>query len=74
MSDEKEMKQLQKLAEKQGWVVTMTSKNHTKWMSPFGGIVISSSTPSDRRTLTHLKRDLRVNGFIEIKKGKGRRK
>ena len=74
MSDEKEMRKIQKLAEAQGWRVTMTSKNHTKWLSPFGGIVISSSTPSYRRTLTHLKRDLRVNGFIDITRQNKRRK
>lgn len=74
MSDEKEMRKIQKLAEAQGWVVTRTNKNHTKWLSPLGGMVISSSTPSDRRTLTHLKRDLRFYGFIDVTRQNKRRK
>ena len=65
----------QQEAEKQGWVVTRTGGDHIKFLPPNGmSMVICSSSPSDHFTLRLLKRDLRVRGFIEITKGKKRRK
>jgi hypothetical protein len=64
----KDMLILKKEAESQGWVVTQTNGGHFKWLSPFGGLFFSSQSPSDHRSLSNLKRDLRVNGFISIQK------
>lgn len=63
-----------KQAETQGWTVEYTKKNHYKWTAPNGVFFFSGSTPSDHRSMKALKRDLRVNGFVEIigKKSRGR--
>lgn len=73
MSLKKDMQELQQLAISQGWQITSGKSNHLKWLSPLGGTVFSSATPSDWRALANLKRDLRSYGFIVIDK-KSRRK
>jgi predicted RNA binding protein YcfA (HicA-like mRNA interferase family) len=35
--------------EAEGWEITPTGKSHWKWIHPGGGLVFSSSTPSDWR-------------------------
>lgn len=73
-NDKKEIQELKKQAEAQGWVVTLTKAGHYKWLAPGNnGMVICSSTPSDYHTINLLRRDLRVRGFIEVKKQKGKR-
>lgn len=69
----KDLRQLVKQAEKQGWEVTRTGGDHLKWVSPLGAFFFSASTPSDIRGLKNLKRDLRVYGFIELKRQKGKK-
>lgn len=69
----KEMQVLMKEARKQGWEITVTKNAHYKWLSPRGNFFFSSNTPSDRRALLNLKRDLRVNGFITLERKKGKR-
>jgi hypothetical protein len=69
----REVKDLIKEAEGQGWVVEPTKNHHYKWLSPLGGFFFSSSTPSDHRALQNIKRDLRVRGFVTITR-KERRK
>ena len=64
------MKSLLELAKKQGWEVERNKNNHIKFLSPSGGIVFVSSTPSDHRALENIKRDLRVNGLVIIKKNR----
>ncbi|CAB4123722.1 hypothetical protein UFOVP46_81 [uncultured Caudovirales phage] len=74
MNDRKEIQLLVKQATKQGWIVSRTGSDHIKWLPPNGmEMIISSSSPSDYRTIRWLKRDLRVRGFIEVTKQKGRR-
>jgi predicted RNA binding protein YcfA (HicA-like mRNA interferase family) len=73
MSLRKELHQLAEEAEKQGWTITSTKGDHRKWVSPKGGIVFTSATPSDRRAIFKIRRDLRLNGFIEIKAQKKRK-
>jgi len=70
MSVLKEMKSLLELAKDQGWEVERNKNNHIKFLSPNGGIVFVSSTPSDHRALENIKRDLRVNGLVIIKKNR----
>lgn len=70
---DKETKQIIKDATNQGWTVTMTNGNHLKWTAPNGKVVFSALTGSDRRGILNLKSQLRIAGFIEIKKqGKGK--
>jgi predicted RNA binding protein YcfA (HicA-like mRNA interferase family) len=73
MAVPKDIAKLMKEAEKQGWTVSMTKGDHFKWMSPLGGLFYSSQTPTDHRAINNLKRDLRVNGFIELNRKKGKR-
>jgi hypothetical protein len=69
----KELQVLIKQARSQGWEVERTKGDHYKWLSPRGNFFFSASTPSDRRGLLNLKRDLRINGFITIERKKGKR-
>lgn len=73
MSSRKEIQQLRKKAEKQGWIVALTHGGHYKWVSPIGEFFFSSSSPSDPRTINNTRQELLRRGFIEIEK-KGRRK
>jgi hypothetical protein len=67
----KDLQQLIKEAECQGWMVVPTSKGHYKWLSPLGDFFFSASTPSDHRVIKNIQRDLTRHGFIKIqKKGK----
>ena len=59
----KELKRLRRMAERAGWNVDRTKKNHLRWRSPTGEMVITSSTPSDSRAIHSIKRDLRRAGM-----------
>ena len=74
-NDRKTIQELKKQAEAQGWTVLYTKAGHWKWIAPdpANGMVICGSTPSDFYTLNLLRRDLRVRGFVEVKKQKGKR-
>jgi hypothetical protein len=73
MASRRDIQELKKQAECQGWVVEPTRKGHYKWISPSGNFFFSASTPSDHRAMNNIKRDLRVNGFIIIERRKGRK-
>lgn len=74
MASRKEIKQLIKEAEDQGWVVSLTNGDHFKWLSPRGGVFFSAQTPSDWRAVKNVERDLKNHGFIRIVKKDKRRK
>ena len=57
------VKEATRLAREQGWTVTKTNKNHWKFVSPHGDIVVTSSTPSDWRTERNFLARLRRAGF-----------
>lgn len=69
-SPDKELTQLIQKAEAQGWVITRRNNGHLRWLSPTGYIVFSAFTPSDKRAIKNTIKQLRVGGFIFIKKGK----
>lgn len=69
----KDIAVLVKQATSQGWEVSNTKSNHLKWIAPSGAFFYSPSTPSDYRSIRGLKRDLKVNGFVEIVHKKSRR-
>lgn len=73
MTSSKDVNVLIKQAQKQGWEVTITKGMHLKWVSATGSFFFSACTPSDVRTVKNIKRDLRLNGFVEIKKKNKRR-
>jgi hypothetical protein len=70
MSTMKELRSLLNTATDQGWEVTRGKNNHIKCVSPNGNIVFVSSTPSDHRALENIKRDLRVNGLVIVRKNR----
>lgn len=70
----KELAKIAKEAEAQGWTITLTNGGHFKWMSPEGGFMFTSQTPSDVRAFHRIRSDLRKLGFIDIKRKKARRK
>lgn len=74
-NDKREIQELKRQAEAQGWVVLLTKSGHWKFLPPdrTKGMVICSSTPSDYHTLNLLRRDLKVRGFVEVQKRKGKR-
>jgi hypothetical protein len=69
----KDMAVLMRQAEEQGWDITLTGKNHYKWMHPLHGLFFSSSTPSDNQAVNQVRRDLTRRGFIIIERKKKRR-
>lgn len=73
MSLRKDMEQLARDAEEQGWEVRVLKSGHRCWTSPSGAKVFTSSTPSDPRTLMNHRALLRKHGFQTMplhKKGK----
>lgn len=71
MSSNKDFRQLIKKAEAQGWQVGQTNGGHLRWVSPEGKVVFSAFSPSDRRAVHNVERELKLKGFILIKqKGK----
>jgi predicted RNA binding protein YcfA (HicA-like mRNA interferase family) len=68
----KQVQQLIKQAEQQGWSVTKTNNSHYCWKAPNGKMFYSAGTPSDNRAIKNIESDLRNSGFIILKK-KGKR-
>jgi len=64
---------LLELATQQGWKVEQRSNNHYKLVAPNGKVVFTSSTPSDKRAIENIKRDLRSGGLVIIKKNERRK-
>lgn len=63
-SSNKDVRALLKLARRQGWRV-LTNGNHFKWYSPDGKtLIVTANTPSDRRALMNMTRDLRRAGLV----------
>lgn len=68
-SAKKELKEITREAERQGWRVGETKKGHPQFFAPDGeNIVTGSGTPSDHRSIDNLVARLRRYGF----KWKGR--
>jgi hypothetical protein len=70
----KEMKQLAKEAESQGWVITIRNNSHLKWTSPAGAVVFTSATPGDMNAVNQIRRNLVLNGFVYIHKKERKRR
>lgn len=59
----KDLKEIVKVARKQGWEVTHTRNQHLRFRSPDGALVFSPSTPSDHRAIKNKIADLRRAGL-----------
>jgi hypothetical protein len=66
----KELANLKAEAEAQGWVIELRKSGHYRWLSPAGGFVVTSMTPSDRRAILNIRRDLKKYGLVITKKEK----
>jgi hypothetical protein len=64
----KELEQLKAQAEAQGWVIQLRKTGHYRWLSPTGGFVVTSSTPSDHRAVLNIRRDLKRYGLVVTNK------
>jgi hypothetical protein len=63
-SAKKELKEIVKEAEEQGWRVKTNRQGHPMFFAPDGiNIVTAGGTPSDHRAVANLLSDLRRNGF-----------
>lgn len=61
---QKEIKEIVKAAEEQGWRVKATKRGHLMFFAPDGiNKVTAGGTPSDYRALANLLSDLRRYGF-----------
>lgn len=71
MSGKKELNELRRIAEQQGWKVTQTKGDHMKWLPPDGGpFVITSASPSTSNIIKTIKHQLQKRGLAL---GNGRR-
>jgi hypothetical protein len=51
-------------ANAQGWRVEIAKSNHLRWISPDGGVVTSSITPSDTRAVHRHTSIMRRYGYL----------
>jgi len=58
-----DMRSLRKKALDQGWRIEPTRNGHERWLSPSGGTVVMSGTPSDHRALRNAVADLKRAGL-----------
>jgi predicted RNA binding protein YcfA (HicA-like mRNA interferase family) len=64
MSAKKELKEIVKAAEKQGWRVKQTKKGHLMFLAPDGvNKLTTGGTPSEHRAIDNLLASLRRYGF-----------
>lgn len=64
MSLKREMNDLRRRAERQGWTIELRRSGHLKWVPPAGGpFVFSPSTPSDVRGIRNTRAELRRHGL-----------
>jgi hypothetical protein len=60
----KQIRELIRIAEAQGWEVTPTNSSHLRWRGPEGhGLVFTPSTPSDWRSIKNATAQLRRAGL-----------
>lgn len=50
-------------AEAAGWSIELTRNNHLRWRSPDGAVVFSALSPSDRRAVRNVEKELRRAGL-----------
>lgn len=58
----KEMVQLARRLERQGWAVSRTKRDHYRFVSPDGTIVYAPGTPSDHRSIHNVIAKLKRTG------------
>lgn len=56
------------MAAEQGWTFEVTGSGHLRWVSPDGKVVVTPSTPSDRRSELNSRSQLRRAGLVDLPK------
>jgi predicted RNA binding protein YcfA (HicA-like mRNA interferase family) len=65
MASNKDVKQLIKKAEAQGWIITHSRGGHLRFYAPDGHLLFFSATPSDPRAIkNHISQMCRY-GFVK---------
>lgn len=60
----RDFRPLAKVAERSGWTIEVSKTCHLKWRDPMGRLVtVSAGTPSDPRSVKHLRTELRRAGL-----------
>lgn len=59
----KDLNDLRRIAESQGWTVDETGSGHMKWQPPTGDYVMTSSTPTDQNIIKTIRKDLETAGL-----------
>jgi len=59
MAHTKDIRDLKRKAERDGWAVTLTNGGHWRWQSPQGVVFFSAQTPGDYRVIKKIKVRLR---------------
>lgn len=63
---QKDLADIVRSCESQGWAVEYTKGNHVRLLPPNGGgAVVTAATPSDRRGALNLKQQLRSRGWVD---------
>lgn len=58
ITSNKDLNELAREAQRQGWLVKQANSSHLKWFPPKGRPVTTSLTPSDRYAINNIERDL----------------
>lgn len=61
----KDLKDLVRAAERQGFTVKHTRKRHLQFISPTGKVVTAGGTLSDHRAVANIRSYLRKAGFVD---------
>lgn len=59
------LRALAQYARHAGWSITHLGSGHLRWRSPDGAVVVTASTPGDRRTALNERARLRRAGLRE---------
>lgn len=59
------LRAMAELAHRLGWVITRARSGHLHWHAPDGRVIVTASTPSDRRGALNERARLRRAGLRE---------
>ena len=60
------LRALARIAVAAGWQITRLGSGHLRWQAPDGAVVVTASTPGDRRTALNERARLRRAGLREV--------
>lgn len=57
-NNKKDLNELIRRGQREGWQVTKLKASHFKWVHPWGGMFFTSSSPSDRRAIRIIEKEI----------------